>query len=128
MSNSDYKRYKFYKFIAYAALALVVIIGAGLLFGWIIMLLWNATIAEIFGVSAISFWQAIGLFFLAKLFFGVGSTPGRHKSKDGKFRWAKFKDKSVKYQGFRKYWDEEGRDAYKRFQSNKKDDPSHDSG
>ncbi|MFT4798848.1 MAG: hypothetical protein ACJAYE_002589 [Candidatus Azotimanducaceae bacterium] len=128
MPKSDYKRYKFYKFVAYAALASVVIIAAGLLFGWIIMLLWNATIAELFGVSMISFWQALGLFILAKLFFGVGSTPGRHKSKDGEFRWAKFKDKSVRYQGFRKYWDEEGRDAYKRFQATGNDDANQESG
>ena len=127
MPKSNYRKYKFYRVVAYAALAVVVIIAAGLLFGWIIMLLWNATIAEIFGVSTISFWQAIGLFFLAKLFFGVGSTPGRHKSKDGKFRWAKLKDKSVRYQGFRKYWDEEGKDAYERFQTSQNNGPSHES-
>ena len=87
----------------------------------------EAELAEIFGVSTISFWQAIGLFFLAKLFFGVGSTPGRHKSKDGKFRRAKLKDKSVRYQGFRKYWDEEGKDAYERFQTSQNNGPSHES-
>jgi len=94
------------------------------------MFLWNATIADIFGIAAISFWQGIGLYFLAKLFFGFGfgSGSGRFKSKDGKFRWAKFKDKSVGHQSFRKYWDEEGRNAYERFRKDESEDPNHESG
>lgn len=128
MSESDYKRYKFYKFVSYAVLASVAIVAAGLLFGWLIMFLWNETIADIFGIAAISFWQGIGLYFLAKLFFGFGSGSGRFKSKDGKFRWAKFKEKSVRYQSFRKYWDEEGRDAYERYRKDGTEGPGHEPG
>ncbi|MFT5014443.1 MAG: hypothetical protein ACI9HY_002397 [Planctomycetaceae bacterium] len=126
MSKSDYKRYKLYKFVSYAALASVAIVAAGLLFGWLIMFLWNTTIADIFGIASISFWQGIGLYFLAKLFFGFGSDSGsgRFNSKDGKFRWAKFKDTSVRHQSFRKYWDEEGRDAYERFRKDGTEDPN----
>ncbi|WP_303179663.1 hypothetical protein [uncultured Butyricimonas sp.] len=36
----------------------------------IIMLLWNWLIPSIIGWSAISYWQALGLFILSRLFFG----------------------------------------------------------
>lgn len=36
----------------------------------IVMLLWNALIPTIFGLTAINFWQALGLFILAKILFG----------------------------------------------------------
>lgn len=36
----------------------------------IIMLLWNLLIPAIFGMPAINLWQALGLFILARLFFG----------------------------------------------------------
>lgn len=39
--------------------------------GWLVMLVWNATLPAIFsGVSAIGFWQAVGLDFLVWLLFG----------------------------------------------------------
>ena len=39
-------------------------------FGFIIMLLWNALLPDIFAVSSISFWQALGLLALARILFG----------------------------------------------------------
>jgi len=38
--------------------------------GGIIVLLWNALIPSIFGLSAINFWQAVGLFILCRILFG----------------------------------------------------------
>ena len=34
------------------------------LFGWIVMALWNCLMPDLFGLSAISFWQAAGLLLL----------------------------------------------------------------
>jgi hypothetical protein len=39
------------------------------IFSAIVMLLWNALIPTIFGLRVISFWQALGLLVLARLFF-----------------------------------------------------------
>jgi ABC-type multidrug transport system fused ATPase/permease subunit len=39
-------------------------------FGAIVMLLWNWLIPAIFGLTIINFWQAFGLFVLAKILFG----------------------------------------------------------
>ncbi|MDR1938020.1 MAG: hypothetical protein LBQ73_05935 [Tannerellaceae bacterium] len=38
--------------------------------GSVVMLLWNALVPDIFGLATISFWQALGLFILARLLFG----------------------------------------------------------
>lgn len=56
-------------------------IGAAILFGWLVMLLWNALMPDIFNLGTITFWQALGLLVLAKIFFGFGG-GGR-----GKRRW-----------------------------------------
>jgi hypothetical protein len=51
--------------------------AAGLfVFGSLVMLLWNAILPEVFGVVAITFWQAIGILLLSKILFG--GFPGRH--------------------------------------------------
>lgn len=47
------------------------------LFGWIVMLLWNWLMPDLFGLSTISFWQAAGLLLLCKILFG-GFGGGHH--------------------------------------------------
>lgn len=49
--------------------ALLGIVGVAALSG-IIMVLWNLLIPDIFGLTIINFWQALGLFALARLLFG----------------------------------------------------------
>ena len=39
------------------------------LFGWIVMLLWNAILPDLLNVKQISFWQALGLLVLSKILF-----------------------------------------------------------
>jgi len=51
------------------------------LLGYWIMFLWNETMAAIFGLPTISYWQAVGLFLLAKMFFGIGGRGRRSNSK-----------------------------------------------
>jgi ABC-type multidrug transport system fused ATPase/permease subunit len=40
------------------------------LFGTTVMLLWNFLVPDIFGLSAISFWQALGILILTRILFG----------------------------------------------------------
>jgi hypothetical protein len=51
---------------------LMIIGGAAfvLLFGWIVMLLWNAILPDLVNVNQINFWQALGLLVLCKILFG----------------------------------------------------------
>ena len=39
-------------------------------FSTIVMMLWNWLVPSIFGLTEITFWQALGLFTLARIFFG----------------------------------------------------------
>lgn len=44
---------------------------AGLfVFGNLVMYLWNALLPHLFGISTITFWQALGILVLAKILFG----------------------------------------------------------
>lgn len=56
---------------------IAVIFALGIIFGvlclesWLIMLLWNATLPVVFGgVTAIGFWQSVGINLLTILLFG----------------------------------------------------------
>lgn len=48
------------------------------LVGFLVMQLWNYTLPVLFGISTITLWQAIALFFLCKILFGFGGGgPGK---------------------------------------------------
>lgn len=44
------------------------------LVGWLVQLLWNNLMTEIFDLPVISIWQAFGLLLLSKILFGGGGT------------------------------------------------------
>jgi hypothetical protein len=48
-----------------------------LLFGAVVMLLWNALLPPLLNVGVIGYWQAVGLLILARILFG-GFHCGRH--------------------------------------------------
>lgn len=48
-----------------------------------VMLLWNAILPDLTGVSSISFWQALGLLVLSKILFGGFSGGCHNKKKNG---------------------------------------------
>jgi Ca2+/H+ antiporter, TMEM165/GDT1 family len=48
----------------------IAIIAGIFIFGSIVMYLWNAIIPDVFGISAITFWQALGILALSKILFG----------------------------------------------------------
>jgi hypothetical protein len=64
------------KMLAFVALASVV-------FGFVIKYLWNWLMPAVFGLHAIRYWQAVGLFVLSKILLGGfhrnGGGRGRHR-------------------------------------------------
>ena len=94
----------------------ILIVALFLAFGYVIMYLWNWLMPAIFGLTTITFWQAIGLGLLSKLLFG-GFSGDKGKSK------AKYKcePKSSKKSDFSKwkhydsFWQEEGEKAYQEY-------------
>lgn len=62
------------------------------LFGWVVMLLWNWLMPEIFGLPAITYWQGWGLVLLSHIllkgsFHGEGDHHGRGKKHGKKRSW-----------------------------------------
>jgi hypothetical protein len=56
-------------------------IGLIFLFGWVVMLLWNWLIPEIFGLTRISYWQGWGLLVLSSILFKDFPSGGNHGGK-----------------------------------------------
>lgn len=78
-----------------ALIPLFVLLGIGLAFliGWIVQLLWNATITAIFDTSPITYWQGVMLLILAKIFFS--SHYNVHKDHHKKIREIKYPPEPV---------------------------------
>ncbi|CAN5363925.1 hypothetical protein BH09BAC5_BH09BAC5_21670 [soil metagenome] len=57
----------------------ILVAVAALGFGYITMYLWNWLMPAVFGLKAITYWQAFGMLILAKILFG-----GFHKSGRGR--------------------------------------------
>ena len=58
-------------------------IGLVFLFGWVVMLLWNWLMPEIFGLKQISYWQGWGLLVLSSILFKGFPTGGSDSGKRG---------------------------------------------
>lgn len=72
-------------------------IAAVALFGFVVMSLWNAILVPLLHVGLINFWQALGIFILAKLLFG-GFPQGRRRHD---YRHAEWKRMS---EGMKEKW------------------------
>lgn len=60
-------------------LFLLIPVGIALLVG-AVMLLWNAILPAVIGVSVITYWQALGILVLSKILFGgFGRGPSKHR-------------------------------------------------
>ena len=69
----------------------ILAMAMALLFGFVVMWLWNWLMPEIFGLTTISFWQAWGIVVLAHILFKSFPHNKTHSHDD---RWKKrFKEK-----------------------------------
>jgi hypothetical protein len=74
-----------------------------LVLGVVVQWLWNWLIPDIFGLHPISYWQAFGLLFLAKLLFGgFHPHPSPHPHKGVK------QDRSNHWKHYNRFWREKG--------------------
>jgi len=106
-----------------AGMVVLGVIGAALfalVFGWLVMLLWNWLMPAIFHLGEISYWQAFGLVILAKLIFGGmhaprGSGRGRGSLKGnpwGGNPWEARRRSIDEWRLYREFWEQEGRNAF----------------
>ena len=90
--------------------------------GYIVMWLWNHTLAVVFDVPTLTFWEALGLFLLAKLFFGFGggSGGGAKRERHGRHGHRKIGASAEEHVPhtddlFKQYWRDEGKHAYEAY-------------
>jgi hypothetical protein len=110
----------------------------GFLLGWVIQWLWNNTLVAMFDLPPISYWQAVGVFILAKIFFGFGhsGTKTQHESVKAEEKEAKDAERVRRWwrsrmgmetpdeSTFKKYWDAEGKAAYAAYLAARSSDSS----
>ena len=89
----------------------IAITGLAILFGFVIMWLWNWLMPELFGLTTLTYWQAVGLFILLKLLLGGCGGRGKHK-KSCKEAEQKCNNNSKtvfsKWEHYDQFWKEEG--------------------
>ena len=90
---------------------IIAIVGLGILFGYVIMWLWNWLMPEIFDLPVITYWQAVGLFILFKILLGGCSSSSSSKKCDSKSH-KKSKSDFSKWEHYDKFWEEEGDELY----------------
>ena len=49
---------------------LLIVVVAATALGFVVMALWNRLMSPLFGLHALTFWQALGLLILSKILFG----------------------------------------------------------
>ena len=107
------------KVIGIAALGVIFFV----VFGYVVMWLWNHVLSAVLDVPPVTFWQALGLFVLAKLFFGFGAGTqgggkphGRHE-KHREPRAVGAADERAPHTDdlFKQYWRDEGKQAYEAY-------------
>ena len=97
-------------------LGAIAIVGIAILFGYIIMSLWNWLMPDLFGLTTITYWQAVGLFILAKIIFGGFGGSSDNSKCDSKPSDKKSKKKDFsKWKQYDTYWEEEGEVAYQTY-------------
>jgi hypothetical protein len=112
------------RFAGFVVLGVVAVGVFALVFGWLVMLLWNWLMPAIFGLGTISYWQAFGLVILAKLIFGGVGGWGRHRGpghRPGRGPWNDhWKVRREEWRWYSDFWREEGRESFDRYVERKR--------
>jgi hypothetical protein len=81
---------------------IVLAAGLALLFGLLVMVLWNWIMPEVFGVKPLTYWQSWGIVLLAHILFKAGRwNHERRRPRDEEWK-DRFRDRFKK-----RYWDRE---------------------
>jgi hypothetical protein len=120
------------RIVGLALLGVVVAVLLAFLFGLVVKALWNWLMPGLFGLKAITYWQALGIVLLAKILFG-GAGRSRRDYRDRSegrrgrrfWKWTCGEDvpdeavtppgNGKRWRHFRQYWQEEGRAAFEAY-------------
>ncbi len=109
----------------------IIFTGLVLLAGYVLMRLWNWLMPDLFGLTTIGYWQALGIMLMAKIIFGFGnhsSKGSNHKSKKRHKddRYCRPRKSFSKWQHYDQFWKEEGEEAYNAYLERNKNEASDD--
>jgi len=126
--SSDNRTGKALRIIGMVFVGLVFAVLFALVFGFLVKWIWNLLMPGLFGLSAISYWQAFGLVILAKLLFGAFGShhhdrwhkhprpfhDWRHRRKNSEDDepWRR-RSRDSKY--YKQYWQDEGKAAFEAY-------------
>lgn len=93
-----------------------------LVFGFLVMYLWNWLMPLILRLPEITYWQAFGIVILAKLLFGAFGGNGRRHDRHG---FDRIRERVSEEEGedwdpdllmrYRKFWKDEGKEAFESY-------------
>jgi hypothetical protein len=121
----DWLKYTLYTILGIAGAFLL-----GLLFGNVIMWLWNWLMPSLFGLRTIGFWEGLGLFLLAKILFGFGGSG--HSGDDGSKHHKKHRHHGARsesrdwkdWEYYDDWWEENGKSAFHSYAEQKRKKPN----
>ncbi len=108
--HSRHRGAKVMRIIGMAFMGVVFAAGFALVFGLLVMWLWNWLMPALFGLGEITYWQAFGVLLLAKIFFGGFGSHKREPSD----HWTDRKAIGDRKQ-FRQFWKDEGKAKYQEY-------------
>lgn len=107
--NECHKAGKVGHIIGMVFFGILMAIAMGLVFGYLVVYLWNWLMPSIFGLVKITYWQGFGLIVLAKILFGgFGHGHGGHPKHPHHFREQarqNWEDGTWKLKGGWRNWD-----------------------
>ncbi len=115
------KAERFFKGFFKVLIGGIIVIILILLFGYITMRLWNWIMPEVFGLTTLGYWQALGILVLAKIFFGgFGDHKSNRNKRKSKHRCKPRNNKNSKsdfsnWKYYDKFWEEEGEKAFEEY-------------
>jgi hypothetical protein len=123
-------RFSIWRYIGYGLLGVIGITAFALLFGLVIMWLWNLLIPTILHLTTITFLQAVGLAILGRLLFGSFNHGWHHRGPRGAWghmKWANRNGNNCKpgwkkWNYYEQFWEEEGEKAFNEYVSKKDGD------
>lgn len=125
MRNQWHGTPKFIKIIGLAIIGLLGITALGFIFGFVLMLLWNSLMPELFGLKTITYWQGIGLFILARILLGgfggdksSSHSNNKRKEKAKKFTYTYNSDNKSDLETYETWWESEGKAAFEKYTKN----------
>ncbi len=113
-----------FRIIGFVILGLIGAVAVALLLGYVVVWLWNWLMPGLFGLTTITFWQAVALIVLARILIGGFKHSHNHNPRNKiPSRWKTFiKNHSAhnEWEYYHEYWKEEGEQAFNDYVRKKK--------